>query len=357
MLKKDVAIQTNGFQIGNETTTGDNITLGGGTQLFIGNGYLVRGNHSNGAWAIGGGGDATDNVRIQNLNVYVTWNTAALIIFAGGGNYEFYDTIFRGGLGGPNGVGTAGTGMLVRMGWNSNPKAVFYNCTFHKMPGTSNVLLSVYGGICTFIGCTFITQSDAYIEINQGSAHFIGCTFLTPGRTAATPLIQFAYNDGVCTITLEDCTIDCNHSVAIARMPNSTLTHTLNLKGMTAIKGSIDPTGLIINDTRYTPYITDVIFTDISPELNTNVDSYYDTFYKVKVTLISDDYPALISGLTYAVRMDGATEIAKATLTDVNDWITQNAPTGTKYWVRRYIQPNTAVGLGPVQVSSNYYKR
>jgi len=353
-LPNGVSLQTNGFQIGTETTIGDAITTHNGKSNIVGNGSFVRVNVNNGAWAIGGGGDATANVRFQDMNIHVSGGAAGIILFPAGGKFEFYNMTAKGSVGGTS--GTQGNGMLVRIGWNSAVIATFYNSTFHKLPGTSSNLLSIAYGIGTFYNCTFITESDAFIDLYGGSATFVNCTFLTPNRTSAVKLIKLG-STLPATVTFEDCTIDCNTPIAIYRDPASTAQHTLNLKGMTVIKGDIDPTGITINDTRSNPYVKDVIFTDISPELNTNVDTYYDTFYKVKVTLISDDYPQLISGLTYGVRIDGTTDIPKANITEVNDWITANAPTGTKYWIRRYLTPDTSKGLGPVQVSSNYYKR
>lgn len=53
-----------------------------------------------------------------------------------------------------------------------------------------------------------------------------------------------------------------------------------------------------------------------------------------KIQLLGTSFSDQISSVNYEVKADGSSYIAKATLADVNDWISTTISNGNKYWIK-----------------------
>lgn len=242
-LKEGVSVNTQGFQIGLDNTTGDTITIKGGVSNILGNGSLLRVNTSNNAWGIGASSATPTtqlNSKIQDLTVHSGWHASALSLNTPNALIELSRVIIK----------AEGDANAVRLGYlGSNPTVTFNNCTFFILGDTRAFVME--GALAKFNNCTFFFDSTVaeFLFLGSSSVTLRGCKIFCTSRASTGPI--FNISAGTATIVIEDTEIIGN-GTNFATQTGGT-GHTIAIKGNSSIKGIIGA-GITVTDTSWNPW-------------------------------------------------------------------------------------------------------
>ncbi|MFD2788055.1 hypothetical protein [Hymenobacter rubripertinctus] len=178
-LSSGLSVHTEGFDVGSLLTSGDAITLVGGSGKFVGNNSRVFSN-SDGAWGMGAYGNAVPGMFYEVYDLHFANRTTTAVIFNSDCDVHFYNCHFN------SSNGTAVWGRL------NNPRLYFHNCLF-RITGTSHAARLSAPVKMVFENCLIQTQDRTATDHLLGNAqvgevHLINTTVLA--ETPATSAIK-----------------------------------------------------------------------------------------------------------------------------------------------------------------------
>lgn len=178
-LSSGLSVHTEGFDVGSLLTSGDAITLVGGSGKFVGNNSRVFSN-SDGAWGMGAYGNAAPGMFYEVYDLHFVNRTTTAVIFNSDCDIHFYNCHFN------SSNGTAVWGRL------NNPRLYFHNCLF-RITGASHAARLSAPAKMVFENCLIQTQDRTATDHLLGNAqvgevYLINTTVLA--ETPATSAIK-----------------------------------------------------------------------------------------------------------------------------------------------------------------------